>query len=75
MSAKISSILDVLNIKLKKSLLQSMSKNYIKEFLEKEKNIDSDILEIHNRPNYIKYLDSIRNKKKLFCIFIMIHYQ
>ena len=58
-----------ININLKKSLLQSMSKNYIKEFLEKEKNIDSDILEIHNRPNYIKYLDSIRNKKKIILYF------
>ena len=29
----------------------------------KKKNINSDIIEIHNRPNYIKYLEKIQNKK------------
>ncbi len=52
-----------INIDLKKSLLQSNSKSYIKKFLEKEKKINSDIFEIHNRPNYIKYLKDIKNKK------------
>ena len=51
------------NINLNKSLLQSNSKNYIKNFLKEEKKINSDILEIHNRPNYIKYLTNLRNKK------------
>ena len=52
-----------ININLEKSMLQSNSKNYVKNFLEKEKKINSDILEIHNRPNYIKYLNNISNKK------------
>ncbi len=52
-----------ININLNKSLLQSNSKNYIKNFIEEEKKINSDILEIHNRPNYIKYLTNLRNKK------------
>ena len=52
-----------ININLNKSLLQSNSKNYIKNFLKEEKKINSDILEIHNRPNYIKYLTNLRNKK------------
>ncbi len=52
-----------ININLEKSMLQSNSKNYVKNFLEKEKKIGSDILEIHNRPNYIKYLNNISNKK------------
>ena len=47
------------NIDLNKNLLQSKSKNYVKKFIEKEKLIDSDIIEIHNRPNYIKYLGDI----------------
>tara|TARA_Y100000389_G_scaffold204076_1_gene254847 strand:- start:3565 stop:5679 length:2115 start_codon:yes stop_codon:yes gene_type:complete len=51
------------NINLNKSLLQSNSKNYIKNFLKEEKKINSDILEIHNRPNYIRYLTNLRNKK------------
>ena len=52
-----------INIDLKKNFLQSNSKNYIKKFLNEEKNINSDILEVHNRPNYIKYLKDIPNKK------------
>ena len=52
-----------INIKLDKNFLQSNSKNYVKNFLEKEKEIRSDIIEIHNRPNYIKYLSNIKNKK------------
>ena len=44
-----------INIPLKKSLLQSASKIYVKEFLKKEKKVNSDIIEVHNRPNYIKY--------------------
>ncbi len=52
-----------INIKLNTNLLQSNSKNYVKNFLEKEKLIRSDIIEIHNRPNYIKYLTDLKNKK------------
>ncbi len=52
-----------INIDLNKSFLQSNSKNYIRKFLEKEKKINSDIIEIHNRPNYIRYLKNINDKK------------
>ena len=52
-----------INIKLDKKILQSTSKNYVKSFIEEEKKINSDILEIHNRPNYIKYIKDIKNKK------------
>ena len=52
-----------INIELKKSLIQSNSKNYVMNFLKKEKIFNTDIIEIHNRPNYIKYLDNIQNKK------------
>ena len=51
------------NIDLNKSFLQSNSRNYVSKFLEKEKEINSDIIEIHNRPNYIQYLRNIENKK------------
>ena len=61
-----------ININLKKKILQSTSKNYVKSFIEEEKKINSDIIEIHNRPNYIRLLKEIKNKK-LFYIFIMIH--
>ena len=58
-----------INIDLKKNLLQSNSKNYVSKFLEKEKKINSDIIEIHNRPHYIKYLKNIERKK----IFLYFH--
>ena len=52
-----------INVDLNKNFLQSSSKNYVKKFLEKEKEINSDIIEIHNRPNYIKYFKNTQNKK------------
>ena len=52
-----------INVDLNKNFLQSSSKNYIRKFLEKEKQINSDIIEIHNRPNYIKYFKNTQNKK------------
>ncbi len=51
------------NIELNRSLIRSNSKNYVLKFLEKEKKINSDIIEIHNRPNYVKFLNNLQNKK------------
>ena len=55
------------NINLKKKIFQSKSKNYVDNFLKEESLINSDIIEIHNRPNYIKYFKNI--KKKLILYF------
>ena len=63
MSYKKAFLKNYVNIDLNKNILQSSSKNYIKKFLEKEKKINSDIIEIHNRPNYIRYFNNIPNKK------------
>ena len=52
-----------ININLTKSIFQSNSKHYVSIFLEKEKKINSNIIEIHNRPNYIQYLKNLENKK------------
>jgi glycosyltransferase involved in cell wall biosynthesis len=52
-----------INVDLNRNFLQSSSKNYVKKFLEKEKEINSDIIEIHNRPNYIRYFKNTQNKK------------
>ena len=41
------------NINFKNYFFQSRSKSYIKEFLKIEKKINSDIIEIHNRPDYL----------------------
>ena len=51
-----------ININLNKNILQSTSKSYVKEFLKKEKSINSDIIEIHNRPESLVYM--IKNKVK-----------
>jgi len=52
------------NIFLKKNLIQSGSKVYVEQFLKYEKNNPSDIIEIHNRPNYFHLIyDKIENKK------------
>ena len=42
------------NLLLKRTLLNSTSKRYIKEFLNKELENPSDLIEIHNRPVYVK---------------------
>tara|TARA_Y100000590_G_scaffold208062_1_gene235672 strand:- start:5465 stop:7588 length:2124 start_codon:yes stop_codon:yes gene_type:complete len=42
-----------INLPFKKDLFQSGTKIYIKNFLEREKKNNSDIIEIHNRPAYI----------------------
>jgi glycosyltransferase involved in cell wall biosynthesis len=55
-----------INLPLKRSIFSSTSKIYIEEFLKSEKFFDSDIIEIHNRPNYIKYLKNINKKKILY---------
>ena len=56
-----------INVDLKKSIFQSSSKEYVKRFIDVEKKVNSDLIEIHNRPNYIKYIKSI--KKKLILYF------
>ncbi len=55
-----------INVKLKKKIFESSSKVYVNEFLVQEKQIDSDIIEIHNRPNYIKYLKDVNKKIILY---------
>ena len=51
------------NIELiKNNLLLSQSYIYVKRFIESQKKINSDIIEIHNRPNYINKI-KILNKK------------
>ena len=44
------------NLSTRKLFFQSRSNVYIKNFLHYEKKKFSDLIEIHNRPNYIKYI-------------------
>ena len=54
------------NIELKKSFLKSQTRDYVNKFLELHKNKNTDIIEIHNRPNYIEYLKPLNCKKVLY---------
>ena len=59
-----------INIELKKSFLKSQTRDYVNKFVQLHKNQKTDIIEIHNRPNYIEFLNTLDTKK--FYIFIMI---
>ena len=54
------------NIELKKSFLKSQTRDYVNKFVELHKNQKTDIIEIHNRPNYIEFLNSLNTKKVLY---------
>ena len=43
-----------INLPLEKRIFQSSSKLYVKSFLKDEIKRKSDIIEIHNRPSYVK---------------------
>jgi len=57
------------NILLKKNIIQSGSKIYVNEFLKYEKILPSDIIEIHNRPNYFHLINKYKNKQKIILYF------
>ena len=44
------------NIQIQKKLFNSQNKDYVKKFIELEKIKKSNIIELHNRPIYLKYL-------------------
>ena len=51
------------NIPYKRKLFQSSSKIYVNNFINLEEKIKSDIIEIHNRPNYLRYFKKLQNRK------------
>ena len=57
---------DYINIQLKKSFLKSQTRDYVNKFVELHKNQNTDIIEIHNRPNYVEFLKSLNSKKVLY---------
>ena len=50
------------NIPFKKKYFQSSSKIYVNNFIKLEKKRKSHIIEIHNRPSYLKYFLYFKNK-------------
>ena len=55
-----------INIDLSKKLLSSQSKEYVQKFYEMQIGMNSDIIEIHNRPNYINKLLKLNTKLVLY---------
>ena len=53
------------NLYSRKGFLQSANREYVKSFLNQPLINTTDILEMHNRPNYIKQIKEIY-KKKIF---------
>ena len=48
------------------SLFQSQSRFYVNKFIELQKKIKPDIIEVHNRPNYLKYIIKLNSKIVLY---------
>ena len=57
------------NIDLKKKLIQSGSKLYVDEFLKYENIQPSDLIEIHNRPNYFHLIHKKKANQKIVLYF------
>ena len=56
-----------INLNLNKKLFQSTSKRYVQSFLDYQKKMKSDLIEVHNRPNYIKIIKKdFKNKIVLY---------
>ena len=54
------------NIPLNKKFLTSQSMEYVKKFIQLEEKNPSNIIEVHNRPLYIKYLENLKTKLVLY---------
>ena len=57
-----------INLTFSKSFFLSSNKQYVVKFLEYEKENNSDLIEVHNRPHYIKIIKKNYNNK-LFLYF------
>ena len=56
-----------INLNLKKKIFHSTSKLYIDTFLDYHKKISTDLVEVHNRPNYINLIKkNFKNKLILY---------
>ena len=57
------------NIFVKKSIFKGQNKSYVEEFSKLEKKINSDLIELHNRPIYLKYLVKLLENKNYILYF------
>ncbi len=61
--------LKYINLEIPKKTFKSQSENYIEQFIKKERINNSDLIEIHNRPSYLKYLISNKINSKYILYF------
>ena len=57
-----------INLELNKKIFQSTSKIYVETFLKAQKKLNTELIEVHNRPNYIKIIKQ-KYINKLFLYF------
>ena len=57
------------NLLLKKTFFQSQNKKYVDEFIKLENINHSDLIELHNRPIYLKYLSNKLNNRNYILYF------
>ena len=57
------------NINTKKTLFNSQTKDYVSDFIKLEKNDNSSIIEVHNRPSYIHIINQKIESKILTLYF------
>jgi len=55
-----------INISLNNKFFESKTTEYVKKFLEIQKNRKPDIIEVHNRPVYIKFFSNLESKIVLY---------
>ena len=56
-----------INVKLNKNILKSSTKIYVENFLRIKDILNSNIIEIHNRPSYVNYIkNKFHNKIYLY---------
>ena len=56
------------NIILSNNILSSQTNNYVNKFINIEKKNNSSIIEIHNRPSYVKIISS-KLKKRIISLY------
>jgi len=56
------------NLNIKKNFFLSTNKQYVENFLKYEKKVNSDLIEVHNRPSYIKIIKK-KYSNKIFLYF------
>ena len=61
--------INYINIKLQKRFIGSQTKEYIEKIIEHERKEPSNLIEIHNRPIYLKFIENKLNKRNYTLFF------